>query len=164
MATLRIMALESDVMRNMEDEYGVVPMPKYDRNQDGYYTLLHDQFTVVAIPTTVVDERLDMVSAVMEAMSVAGYEIVKPVYYEDTLRTKLASDPQTSLMLEIITDGIYIDLGIIDIGFGVHSGLRDMMVKKINTASSLYQSISQITKNRIKDIMKSLDKLALEQE
>jgi hypothetical protein len=148
----------------MEDEYGVVPMPKYDRNQDGYYTLLHDQFTVVAIPTTVVDERLDMVSAVLEAMSVAGYEIVKPVYYEDTLRTKLASDPQTSLMLEIITDGIYIDLGIIDIGFGVHSGLRDMMVKKINTASSLYQSISQITKNRIKEIMKSLDKLALEQE
>lgn len=29
MATLRIMALESAVMRDMKDEYGVVPMPKY---------------------------------------------------------------------------------------------------------------------------------------
>ena len=164
MATLRIMALENESMRSMEDEYGVVPMPKYDKAQENYYTLLHDQFTVIAVPTTVTDDKLDMVSAVLEAMSSSSYKVLKPVYYEDTLRTKLASDPDTSMMMEIIVDGIYIDLAILDPGFGVHHALRDMILKNSNTTASRFQSISQSAQKKIDELVKSLDRLAAERE
>ena len=102
MATLRFIELENSVMRNTDQEYGVIPMPKFDENQEDYRTLLHDQFSVVAIPTTVKDERLDMVSAVIEAMASASYKIVKPVYYEETLRTKIAQDPQSAAMMDTL--------------------------------------------------------------
>lgn len=164
MATLRIMALENESMRSMEDEYGVVPMPKYDKAQENYYTLLHDQFTVIAVPTTVTDDKLDMVSAVLEAMSSSSYKVLKPVYYEDTLRTKLASDPDTSMMMGIIVDGIYIDLAILDTGFGVHHALRDMILKNSNTTASRFQSISQSAQKKIDELVKSLDRLAAEKE
>ncbi len=164
MATLRIMALENEIMRSMEDEYGVVPMPKFNKEQESYHTLLHDQFTVITIPTTVTGDKLDMISAVLEAMGSASYQIVKPVYYEDTLRTKLASDPDTSAMLELIVDGTYIDLAILDTGFGVHHGLRDMVKKKTNNTASRFQSISTAAENKIKDLTKTLDRLASEKE
>jgi hypothetical protein len=139
-------------------------MPKYDKAQENYYTLLHDQFTVIAVPTTVTDDKLDMVSAVLEAMSSSSYKVLKPVYYEDTLRTKLASDPDTSMMMEIIVDGIYIDLAILDTGFGVHHALRDMILKNSNTTASRFQSISQSAQKKIDELVKSLDRLAAEKE
>ena len=163
MATLRIMALENSIMRSMSDEYGVIPMPKYDAAQDGYNTLLHDQFTVIAVPTTVKFERLDTVSAVLEAMGSASYRIVKPVYYEETLRTKIASDPQSSLMMDIITEGIYIDLGIIYVDCGVHAGLRSMIGEKNNNTASRFKSISKITKKKVQGMVIKLDNLAEQQ-
>ena len=163
MATLRIMALENSVMRNMEDEYGVIPMPKFDLEQKNYGTLLHDQFTVISVPTTVTGERLDMVSAVLEAMGSASYQIVKPVYYEETLRTKIAQDPQSALMMDIITEGIYIDLGIINTDFGFQNGLRAMVQNKSNNTASRYKAISKSAGNKINAIAKKLDKVAQQQ-
>jgi hypothetical protein len=87
------MGLERESVRSMKDKFGIVPMPKFDEAQKEYRTMLHDQFTVISIPTTVQDERLDMVGAVLEALSSTAYKIVKPVYYEETLRTKIAQDP-----------------------------------------------------------------------
>ena len=163
MATLRIMALENSIMRDMPQEYGVIPMPKFDEQQDGYNTLLHDQFTVVAIPTTVKGERLDMVSSVMEAMASSSYKIVKPVYYEETLRTKIATDPQSALMMDIITEGIYIDLGIINISFNVQSSLRAMVGEKVNNTSSRFKAVNKTIKNELTKMVKKLDKLSAEQ-
>ena len=150
MATLRIIELESSVMRNTDQEYGVIPMPKFDEAQEDYQTQLHDQFSVVTIPTTVKDERLDMVSAVVEAMASASYKIVRPVYYEETLRTKIAQDPQSALMMDIITEGIYIDLGIIYVDCGVHAGLRSMIGNKSNdTASRFKRIVDRVEARRI---------------
>ena len=163
MATLRIMALESSIMRNMEHEYGVLPMPKFDEIQESYHTLLHDQFTIVAIPTTVTGERLDMVSAVIEAMGSASYQIVKPVYYEETLRTKIAQDPQSALMMDIITDGLYIDAGIIYLNTigSFHNGLRDIVGSNSNNAVSAFKAKMKSAKKSLeKDLMGKLDDIA----
>ena len=163
MATLRIMALENSVMRNMENEYGVIPMPKFDEQQKTYHTLLHDQFTIVSIPTTVKGERLDKVSAVLEALGSTSEKMVKPVYYEETLRTKIATDPQSALMLDIITNGIYIDLGIINTECGVQNGLRGMVAEKTNNTSSRYKAVNKTTENQLRAMVKKLDKLSSQQ-
>ncbi len=162
MATLHIMALESASMRKMEDKYGVVPMPKYDEKQDGYNTLLHDQFTVFAVPTTVVGERLSMVSAVLEAMGSASYRIVKPAYYETTLRTKLAQDPQSAEMMDIIIRNIYIDAGIIYTGSlpGYQGALRELVVNKQNDAVSRFTVRNKTAKKSLNEIVNKLDGLA----
>ena len=160
MATLRIMALENQAMRKMEQEYGVVPMPKYDEAQKDYKTLLHDQFTVYAVPTTVQGPKQEMVGAVLEAMGSASYNIVKPAYYEQTLRTKIAADPQSALMMDIITEGIYIDLGIIYVDCGVHAGLRSMVGENSNNTSSRFKRIIKTTENKLKQMNKKMEKLA----
>ncbi len=165
MATLRILELENTAMRNMEQAYGVVPMPKFDENQKEYHTLLHDQFTVVAIPTTVKGERLDMVSAFMEAMGSTSYKIVKPVYYEETLRTKIAQDPQSALMMDLVTEGIYIDAGIIYTNAidSFHSGFRSLVQAKNNDAVSRYQKITKSAEKKLTALVQKLDKIASEQ-
>ncbi len=142
MATVRVMELEAGTIRAMKDEFGVVPMPKYDAAQDGYRTLLHNQFTVFCIPRNVLPERVDEISAVLEALSSEGHRIVRPAYYETALRTKLVQDPESAEMLDIVVDNVYIDVGILYSGvFGsFYQQLRIIMQSGNNTVASDYKS------------------------
>ena len=144
MATIRILELESEVMRAMDQEFGVVPMPKYDEAQKGYRTLLHDQFTVVGILTTVQEERFDEVGAVLEAMSSISYKTVRPAYYETNLRTKIAKDPESAEMFNIIIDNIYIDAGIIYTKAleTFHNTFREIIGSGQNTVTSDYKRVT----------------------
>ncbi len=162
MATLRIMALESAVMRDMKDEYGVVPMPKYDEAQEDYGTLLHDQFTVLSIPKTALDDRRDRISAVMEALGYTSYNTVRPAYYNVALRSKLVSDPDSAEMLDILFDKVYIDAGVIYTAAlsNFHDQFRQLMGQKSNRVMSTYKSKLRATKSALsRNIVKNLQKL-----
>ncbi len=162
MATVRLMELEAGTVRNMSDEFGVVPMPKYDTNQTEYRTLLHNQFTVMAIPSTVAPGRIDEISAVMEALSSEGYRIMRPAYYEDTLRTKLLSDPDSAEMMELVVNNIYIDAGILyTTSFdSFHDRFRTIMKTQNNTVSSDYAGpLTKLTRRALPALETKLDKL-----
>ena len=162
MATVRILEMEHADMRSMTDPYGVVPMPRLYKDQDGYYSTLHDGFTVLAIPTTVRDEHMEEVTAVLEAMGSASYRIVRPAYYETTLRTKLVSDPQSSAMMDMIIENLRTDAGYINVySFnGFHHGFREIMSSKKNTVSSNYKGRMKATSKVINKLNTSLAKLA----
>ena len=161
MATLRIMELENDVMRNMDQQFGVVPMPKFDEIQKQYRTLLHDQFTVICIPNTADAARLDELSAVLEALSSMSYKTVKPAYYETTLRTKIAQDPQSAEMMDVIIDNIYIDAGIIYTNAlsSFHDKFRQIMGSKKNTVSSDYAKVTKLANKSLTKMIGKLDNI-----
>ena len=164
MATVRIMELEAGSIRNMEQEFGVVPMPKFDENQKEHRTLLHDQFTVMCVPTTVTGEDLDMVSAVMESLASASYRTVRPAYYETTLRTKIAQDPQSAEMFDIIIDNIYIDAGIIYTNAlsSFHDKFRQIMGSGKNTVTSQYKAVTRSAERALEKMIVKLDKITEE--
>ncbi len=161
MATIRILELENDAIRGMEQEFGVVPMPKYDENQKEYRTLLHDQFTVLSILTTVDDERLDEVGAVLEAMASISYKTVRPAYYETTLRTQIAKDPQSAEMFDIIIDNIYIDAGIIYTKAleTFHDKFRRIIGSKENTVVSEYKKVSITAQKALNTMSRRLERV-----
>lgn len=154
MATVRILELESGDMRQMEDKFGVLPMPKYDTDQKEYKTLLHDQFTVVAVPVTVTGDRLDEMSAVLECLASEGHKLVRPAYYESALRYKYMKDPESWEMMDIIIDNIYIDAGIIYTAAlsSFHDEFRQIMTRKDNTVTSSYKA-------KVRAAGRSLDKM-----
>ena len=162
MATLCIIALEEAQMRNMTDEYGVVPMPKFDEAQANYQSYMHDAYTIVAIPTTVQGDRLSETSAVLEAMASTSYNIVRPVYYETTLRTKIAQDPQSAEMMEIIINGIYIDPGIVFSHSldSYHHSIQSILLSKTNSTASHFKTKEKVAKKQLQGLTKKLDRLA----
>ena len=164
MATIRIMELESETMRGMEDEFGVVPMPKYDEEQKEYRTLLHDAFTVFSILRTVDGDRLDETGAVLEAMASVSYKTVRPAYYETTLRTKIAQDPQSAEMFDIIIDNIYIDAGIIYTNAlsSFHDKFRQIMGSGKNTVTSQYKAVTRSAERALEKMIMKLDKITEE--
>ena len=161
MASLRLVAVEQPDVRNMEQMYGIVPMPKYDANQKEYGTLMHDQFTVFSIPASAASEKIEMIGAVMEVMASESLRMVKPAYYEIALKRKYMSDPIAWEMLDLTFARVIVDAGVVygeALGYPHHS-LRTIIQGKNNTVASKYGKIkSKITKQLIK-LTGKLDKL-----
>ena len=88
-------------------------MPKYEEAQKDYRTFLHNQFTVLSIPSTVEEGRRSEIGAVLEALASESHRTVRPAYYETTLRTKLAQDPRSAEMMEIVANNVYMDEGVL---------------------------------------------------
>ena len=86
-------ASETSYLRDMKSDYGIIPYPKYDENQDGYYTFQHDQIGLFTIPVT--STKKDMAGAVLEAMSSESSKTVVPSYYEVALKSKYSRDSES---------------------------------------------------------------------
>lgn len=93
----------SETLRDMDVDYGIIPFPKYDENQPTYLSLAHDISTLACVPATC--DKIDVVSAIMEALAFEGYKNVIPAYYEIALKVKYVRD-STETALQII-DMIY---------------------------------------------------------
>ena len=162
MGTMVIQMLEEPAMRQMTQAYGVVPIPKYSESQKTYYSQMHDGFTIACFPNTVKADRADMLSAVLEAMSSISYRIVRPVYYETTLRTKLAQDPQSAAMMDIIVNNTVIDAGFVyshSMG-SFHQGFQQLVDSGKNDAVSRYKRMTTAAQRALVKLVTELDKLA----
>ena len=100
----------ADEFRDMETDYGIVCMPKYDEN-DEYKTLVHDGTTVFCTPIT--SQKTDMIGAICEAMAFYNYKSVTPAYYEVALKSKYSRDEVSSQMLDLISDSAYTNFGYV---------------------------------------------------
>ena len=107
-------SLKWDVIHNMEQDFGVLPYPKYTRDQAKFMTGTLDHYTTLAVPyTTGWDEdRLRMTGAFIEALSAENCNSVKDPYYDDIVTHHNVTDGDSVEMINLIMDGRVYDLGV----------------------------------------------------
>ncbi|MCL2814687.1 MAG: hypothetical protein FWD23_08810 [Oscillospiraceae bacterium] len=96
------------LLRSMEADFGVLPIPKYDEKQEKYYSPSGRGWLNCA-PVTTPD--LQRTSIIMEILAVESKNYTLPAYIEIMLRTKYARDEESEEMLDIIYNGRTLDLG-----------------------------------------------------
>lgn len=136
---------ESGVAREMEDEYGIVPMAKASEEQSEYYALDQDQFIVYGIPITVPADRTDNIGMFLEAYASESFATVRPAYYETALSKKYANDQESVEMLDIITNSVLIDPAILYLTLSPINiyFLRDIIASGENTTASSYARVGK---------------------
>ena len=98
--------------RNMEQEIGILPLPKYDESTPKYYANVEGSTNMLVVPVTSSDT--ERTSIIVEALCAEGYKKVMPALYDVALKTKFARDEESALMLDYIKDGIMYDYGYYD--------------------------------------------------
>ena len=106
-ATMCNFIYSTEYLRDMKDDYGIVPMPKFDEEQKDYISQIGTSTCMVYVPVTAKDPALT--SKVMELLSYYTNQLVVPKYYEVALKEKYARDTDIAEMLDIIRDGATID-------------------------------------------------------
>ncbi len=95
-------------LRDMEDDFKIIPLPKLDETQEHYNTRAHDSVTLFGTPITAYD-KFDAISATLEAMASESYRLVSPAYYEVALKTKFTRDSDSGRMIELIAQNVSCD-------------------------------------------------------
>ncbi|MBQ4354814.1 MAG: hypothetical protein IJC71_07950 [Clostridia bacterium] len=108
MITINKLYQSAIYLREMEDNFKIIPLPKYDENQANYNTRIHDSVTLFGVPTTAV-ENTEVISATLEAMASESYKQVSPAYYEVALKVKFTRDSDSGRMIDLIASHVSTD-------------------------------------------------------
>lgn len=98
-------------LRGYDVDFGILPYPMFNEQQDGYYSLMHYYASAsVAIPKSVQGDKLVMVNSIIEAMAYHSMDTLTEQYYEINLKTKGAKDEQSGPMIDKVLSGRVYDL------------------------------------------------------
>ena len=136
----------------MESDFSVIPTPKWDEEQENYYSCINTwALGGVGVPATC--KTPDTVGLIMETLGRVSYMEVRPALYETTIKAKVARDERNAQVLDIIFDNTYIDCnGIFNIGNSANV-LGESIMGQSEFASS-YAAVRDKIQAGIDDLMK----------
>ncbi len=87
-------------LRAVEGDYGVLPIPKYEESQDGYYNLVSWNAPALILPATVSDTARS--SIISDALAYYSMLNINDLFFNVFLDEKATRDEESKEMLDII--------------------------------------------------------------
>lgn len=145
MSSMRFAAAYT-TLRDMNATYTILPIPKWNEEQEVYCTNADDKFTVFGLPLTS-EPNLDFVSIIFEALCAESYKQVYPAYYDQALKGKYSSDATAAEMVDLIMAGRAFEFTFQFGGDGAFKGLcyliRFTLIEQSTAFASKYKSMEK---------------------
>ena len=141
---------------DFEDEYGILPYPKWDEAQDEYYTMSDGSSPLAAIPKTVTDTAF--VGMITEALAAESWRTVIPTMYDVALKVRGVRDERSVEIIDLIANSAVVDFGFVYSDFsGMGFTLANLMEAKNKNFASFYAANKESWENRIDDIIEAYE-------
>ena len=137
----------ASVFRDMDNEYGILPAPKYSKEED--YKSPMGISLLLGIPS--ISTTAEKTAAAFNALSYYSYNEVFPVYYESLCYKGLRDDDSID-MLGIISDSRWADLGCV---YGWTYDTLSLLGSALLTGNLNTASYIEAAKNGIENSIKS---------
>lgn len=138
-----IIFLQDEAIRDMDDDFGVVPYPKMTESQEMGYAHLDGTFSAMMLAITLPDEDIERTALVTEALNALGYDMVTPALYEITLQNKLTRDEDSVRMMDLVLAGRRYSFDSLDednFPFSPCSAMRKLLAAKNKDIASYYEA------------------------
>lgn len=151
---------EVSELRDMEDEIGILPPPKYNEEQKEYYSLIEGG-AVSIIPRTLSAERYENVGTLLNALAYYSRKDVIPTYIDVILKSKVSRDEESAAMLDLI-----FNTSVNDLGTGVWSAniknqyTANIFLPKSEDIASLTARIQKIVDKDIEKFTKAVSEMS----
>ena len=142
--------------RDMDDDIGILPLPKYAVSTPKYYSPLEGGVNIFLVPITALN--LDRIGIIVEALAIEGHEKIMPEYYERNLKGKFVRDIESENMLGIIRDGIVYDYGYFNFGLATPFGFSgtDLVMQSAPNFASFYETNEAAVNARIQQLIDNM--------
>ena len=121
----------SNKYRELDDTFGMLPLPKYDEAQEDYISFMPESCALMCIPMTNPDA--ETTAALIDAFSYVSYKDVLPVYYEVNVSQKGLRNEESIEMLDIIRNNRVIDVANI---FGWTTDMQNAVRTKLEAGDA----------------------------
>ena len=142
--------------RTLEDDFGIIPYPKFDEAQDKYYTMSDGGSSMMAIPSTVKDQN--RTGKIVSALNAESWKTVVPQYYDIALKIKFTRDDESMQVLDMLLDGRTFDFGYIyDNWQGYAFYIQDLISKKSDGIASWFEKRQGSAEKNLTKVLKSFE-------
>jgi len=136
--------------QNASGNYGILPIPKYSKDQEQYTTWTNSLGSTLSIPLSATDKvGSQQLAGVLETYTVLSYKLVAPTYIRELTTHNGEFNKNDASMLSMIFKNRVCDLAI----YHSELGLLDMLPSCISsgnvTLASMYKSNQRIAQRRL---------------
>ena len=96
-------------LRDMNDDYGILPVPKYDEAQEEYITF-GNSFVPAYVALPMNNSRGEINGILLNTLGYMSQRDVQPNIVDVLLKGKAARDEESQRMIDIIYEDIYLDI------------------------------------------------------
>ena len=140
--SIEMVAAINSLRMDMEDDFGVLPIPKYDEAQESYYNLYNSAYaTGYSIPIT--QEDPDVIGQILDVMGFYSEDTIYPAVIEKNVLVKGLRDEESAEMLDLIFHTKFYDLG--QWGSSVYDTLCSMCTSGKNNYASRSKALIKRT-------------------
>ena len=126
-------------LRDMESDFGLLPIPKYDEIQDSYYNSINLYWTsCIAVPIT--NDKLEMTGVVLEALAAESVDTVTEAYYDIIFLNKAVRDNDSIEMVDLILQTRKFDIGYLNDWGGMRTMFESFLKSGDKNFASIYAS------------------------
>ena len=101
----------ASLLRNMEQSFGIIPIPKIDESQSAYYVTSVHQCPAFVIPVT--NAKPEDIGLIFDALSYESEATVLEPYFSEYVEQKGLRNEDSIEMLEIIKSSRSYDIGVV---------------------------------------------------
>ncbi len=148
----------SGTLREMDNEFGILPVPKLDSSQSDYKSFVNGASSMICVPATVPAANREFVSIIIEALASEAYRTVTPVLKENYLKRKVTRDADSSDMIDYIVRNRAFDMAYVNMHDGVGSYVRDLLQRGSTDISGELKKYQKSAAKKIDNIVKAFDK------
>ncbi len=142
----------------MEGDYGVLPVPKYDKAQQYYRTWTHESGSCLSVISAVGDDIAEKVGKTVQYYAIFSSQEVKPAYYNVMLTSRNVRDADSGEMLDLIFQNRVFDMAFyFRDTFGFYELFKTDVYKNTNKFSSSYASVKKSFNSKVKRLLKKLN-------
>lgn len=138
-------------LRNMETDFGVLPIPMFDENQKEYYCMVHSDCHPKSIPITV--EDAERTALIFEALSYESMFTLRPAFYETFLDEKILRDKESTKMIDILFESKVYDLDYVNSITGLNTIVNTIVQTGKGDLASKIASIQQSAQKKLDKFM-----------
>ena len=145
----------SERLRDVDFIYGILPIPKMNKEQDLYRTCCTDSCSILAIPNCIDEERLELIGATLELFAYESYNTVTPNYFTKIVKNGYLDSEDDLLMYDILHDGLTYNFGIahsIQLNDIQHL-VREVLDNRSRDFKSAYDAVAPAAEKSLADLL-----------
>ena len=101
-----------EMLRTMDVDFGIIPVPKWDEAQENYYSTVNQHMGIATVILNS-NSKPEETGTLLEALACESKKVLIPAYYDISLQGKISRDEESTEMLDIIFGNRVYDTGFI---------------------------------------------------
>ena len=144
--------------QEMEGEFGILPVPKYDKAQQFYRTWTHASGSTFSVTSAIPEAKAETMGILLEAYAVLSHQHLKPAYYDIMLTSRNVHDAESAEMMDLMFSNRVYEMSFYFNSFGFFELFKTATNDNTDSFSSNYAKKEKSFNRALKTLLGKLEK------